>query len=133
MLVLTTLWYISSQNTIVSFLEYWFVAKNLSNFVSIPWKLSNRNNSNLYLWFPLHFGISYHGVFLEWWNTTKSLSTNWQCFSFWFDVKIAKMCKKFNSHSGFLRADQDRAKNCYRMCWIGGPILQLAQKSNVRF
>ena len=39
------------------------------------------------------------------------------------------MCKKFNSHDGFLRADQGRAKNCCQIGWIGCPILQVAQKA----
>ena len=40
----------------------------------------------------------------------------------------AKICKKFNSHDGFLRADQGIAKNCCQIGWIGCPILQVAQK-----
>ena len=51
-------------------------------------------------------GVSklYHGMFLEWWNTTKSLSTNLQCFSCLLDEGNRKnMYKKFNYHGGFLR------------------------------
>ena len=40
---------------------------------------------------------------------------------------------KFNSHDGFLRADQVRAKNCYQIDWIGCHILQVAQKAMVIF
>ena len=32
----------NSQNAIISFNCSWFLAKNLSNFVSLPWKLHNR-------------------------------------------------------------------------------------------
>ena len=56
-------------------------------------------------------------MFLEWWNTTKSLSNIWQHLSCPFDKGTAKICKKFNSHRGFLRADQDRAKNCCQI-WL---------------
>ena len=34
--------YSNSQNSIISFDFSWFLAKNLSNFVSLPWKLHNR-------------------------------------------------------------------------------------------
>ena len=71
-------------------------------------------------------------MFLEWWNTTKSLSNIWQHFScLILDKRTAKICKKFNSHYGFLRTDQGRAKNCCQIGWIGCPILQVAQKTIV--
>ena len=41
------------------------------------------------------------------------------------------MCKKFHSHNGFLWADQEMAKHCCQMGWIGYAILQVAQKANV--
>ena len=34
--------YSNSQNSIISFDYSWFLAKNLSSFVSLPWKLHNR-------------------------------------------------------------------------------------------
>ena len=34
--------YSNSQNSIISFDHSWFLAKNISNFVSFPWKLHNR-------------------------------------------------------------------------------------------
>ena len=43
----------------------------------------------------------------------------------------AKICKKFNPYDGFLRADQDRAKDCRQVGWIGCPILQVAQKAGI--
>ena len=58
-------------------------------------------------------------MFLEWWNTTKNLSKIWQHFSCLLDKGTAKICKKSNSHNGFLRADQDRAKNYCQIGWIG--------------
>ena len=39
---LTPCHYSNSQNSIISFVYSWFLAKNLSNFVSFPWKLHNR-------------------------------------------------------------------------------------------
>ena len=45
-----------------------------------------------------------HGVYLhlEYWNTPKSLCSIWQCFSSLLDEEIAKICKKLNSHDGYL-------------------------------
>ena len=34
--------YTNSQNSMISFDCSWFLAKNLSSFVSLPWKLHNR-------------------------------------------------------------------------------------------
>ena len=66
----------------------------------------------------------------EWWNMTKFFPI--------FDSIIhanltAKMCKKFNSQDGFLKADQGRAKNCCQIGWIGCLILQVAQKATIGF
>ena len=48
---------------------------------------------------------SLHGMFLEWWNRTKSLSSIWNHFSCLLDQGTPKIWKKLNSHGGFLRAD----------------------------
>ena len=72
-------------------------------------------------------------MFLEWWNITKSLSNIWQRFWCLLDKGTAKICKNFNSHDGFLRADQGRAKNCCQIGRIGCPILQVAHKATLRF
>ena len=39
---LTAPHYTNSQNSMITFDYSWFLAKNLSNFVSLPWKLHNR-------------------------------------------------------------------------------------------
>ena len=36
-----------SQNLVISFEYSWFLTKNLSNFVSLPWKLQNRYCHNV--------------------------------------------------------------------------------------
>jgi len=41
---------------------------------------------------------------------------------------LQKYAKK-KIHDGFFMADQDRAKKCCWMGWIGCPILQVAQKA----
>ena len=41
-------------------------------------------------------------MFLEWWDTTKSLSNIWKHFSRLLDERIAEMREKFNYHNGFL-------------------------------
>ena len=90
------------------------------------------------IWKNLSFSLTYLEVFYkdcgsshnfltlikEWWNMTKFFPI--------FDSIIhanltAKMCKKFNSQDGFLKADQGRAKNCCQIGWIDCPILQIAQ------
>ena len=43
---LTACHYSNSQNLVISFEYSWFLAKNLSNFVSLPWKLHNRKCHN---------------------------------------------------------------------------------------
>ena len=73
-----------------------------------------------------------HSGFLEHWNSQKSVCNIWQRFSCLLDEEIPKIWKKLNSHGGFLRADQGRAKMCCQMGWIGCAILQVAQKAIVR-
>ena len=43
---LTAPHYSNFQNLVISFEYSWFLAKNLSNFVSLPWKLHNRECHN---------------------------------------------------------------------------------------
>ena len=40
--------YSNSQNLIISFDNSWFLVKDLSNFVSLPWKLHNRYCHNVH-------------------------------------------------------------------------------------
>jgi hypothetical protein len=58
-----------------------------------------------------------HGMFIVYRveNTTKILSNIPQFFSCLLDEGITKICKKFDSHDGFLRADQDGAKIAAKM------------------
>ena len=44
-----------------------------------------------------------HGMFLEHWNSQKSVSNIWPRFSCLLDEEIPKLWKKLNSHDGFLR------------------------------
>ena len=48
---------------------------------------------------------TYHGMFLEWWNRTKSLSSILHHFWRLLDLGISKVWKKLNSRGGSLRAD----------------------------
>ena len=63
-----------------------------------------------------------HCWYIEPRNREKSLRLIWQRFSCLLDEGIPKICKKLNSHGGFLRADQGRAKMCCQMGWIGCAI-----------
>ena len=61
-------------------------------------------------------------------NARKQAKNSFQHLTtFFISSMITKICKKFNSHDGFLRADQDRAINCCQMSWNGYSILQVAQ------
>ena len=44
-------------------------------------------------------------------------------------MRLQNYVIKFNSHDGFLRKNQDRAKKCCYMSWIGCDILQVAEKA----
>ena len=57
-----------------------------------------------------HF-ISLHSGFLEHWNSQKSLCNIWQRFSCLLDEGIPKICKKLNSHGGFLSYLQNSTAN----------------------
>ena len=48
---LTALHYSNFQNLVISFEYSWFLAKNLSNFVSLPWKLHNRECHTQQSWY----------------------------------------------------------------------------------
>ena len=84
------------------------------------------------LWYPVIFTGSLQGristqgdacnLYRErvcsvvWWNTAKSLCNILHHFSCLLHEKISKICKKFNSHDGFLWADQEEAKDW--MCFL---------------
>ena len=75
---LTAPHYSNFQNFLISFEYSWFLAKNLSNFVSLPWKLQNRYCHNS----PSPLDIA--DVFCEW---TPS-STWW----WWRQIYLSNAC-----------------------------------------
>jgi hypothetical protein len=82
----------------------------------------------------LSYSITTHSMFLEWWNTTKSLFNIWQHFSCLFDKGTAKICKNFSSNDSFLRADQGRGKIAVRLAGLAVLSCRyVAQKATVRF
>ena len=58
-----------------------------------------------------------HGMFLEWWNTTKFFSTIWHHFSCLLDAGIAKLCKKLISHGCFLSYLKDVWQQFFALPW----------------
>ena len=70
-------------------------------------------------------------MFLEWWNTTKSLSTIWKCFSCLLDEGIAKICNKLKCHSGFLSYLEDRTANPANLAAIICHVLICPKKAIV--
>ena len=52
-----------------------------------------------------------HRGFLEHWNIQKSVCNIWQRFSCLLNEEIPKICKKFNSHYGFLSYLQNSTAN----------------------
>ena len=71
------------------------------------------------IWQVRVLAFTAHRGFLEHGNGQKSVCNIWQHFLCLLDEGIPKIWKKLNSHGGFLRADQGRAKMCCRMGWIG--------------
>ena len=72
--------------------------------------------------------VSSHGIFLEWRNTTKSLSNIWQYFSCLLDEGIPKICMKLNSHDGFLSYLQNSTANSAHLAAHFCPALVCPQK-----
>ena len=68
-------------------------------------------------------------MFLEWRNTTKSLSNIWQFFSCPLDEGIPKICKKLNSHDGFLSYLQNSTANSAHLAAHFCPALVCPQKA----
>jgi hypothetical protein len=54
---LTARHYSNSQSSIISLDYSWFLAKNLSKFVSLPWKLHNRYCQS---WYKVDFAVFCH-------------------------------------------------------------------------
>ena len=65
----------------------------------------------------ISLSFTFHGMFLEWWNTTKSLSTIWQRFSSLLDEVIAKYARNWNVLEAF-----------WATCKIGQPIQPIWQQ-----
>ena len=84
---------------------YWFLGKNLSNFVYLPWKFNNRNNSNLY-WTKISCWVWIVGLYLCRIHFTllpflcsvfkRSLQTTWTL------LNIKLFSSKINFFSNFL-------------------------------
>ena len=73
-----------------------------------------------------------HGIFLEWWNRTKSFSSIWQLFSCLLDEGIPKIWKKLNCHDGFLSYLQNSTANSAHLAANFCPALVCPQKATVR-
>ena len=71
------------------------------------------------------FFMTLHSMFLELWNTWKSLYYLTIIFISILDEGIVEIRKKFNSHDGLLRADQDGVKTFLPNGLNGCPILQV--------
>ena len=84
--------------------------RNYPHLLQPPIPHMGPNNMLNILLAPLkNSNITHHGMFLECRNTTKSL----------FQNLIGNICMNLNSHHGFLRADQDKAKLLpYALDWL---------------
>ena len=65
--------YSNSQNLVISFEYSWFLAKNLPNFVSLPWKLHNRKCHNMYY-------VCMCKIFGHFWGGRGQKWMGWNCF-----------------------------------------------------
>ena len=105
---------------------------NLLSFASKSFFLSMRK----IIWFnsqkPKNWGhvehhklqiVTFHSMFLECWNAAKILCNIWHYFSCQLDEGIAKICKKFNFHDGFWRADCKIHQKLLLCIWAGLAVL----------
>ena len=72
-------------------------------------------HNNFWLIVQPQLGLQRHGMFLEWWNTTKSLSTIWR-FSCLLDEGIAEICKKLKSHGATCKIGSSPSGNNFLPC-----------------
>ena len=70
-----------------------------------------------------------HRGFLEHWNSQKSVSNIWQCFSYLLDEGIPKIWKQLNSHDGFLSYLQNSTANSAHLAAHFCPALDCPQKA----
>ena len=78
---LTAPHYSNFQNLVISFEYSWFLAKNLSNFVSLPWKLHNRKCHNVQsAWFKIWKK--------EYWNNQHFFLVYIQNFAHYSRIKV---------------------------------------------
>ena len=76
--------------------------------------------------------IAKHRGFLEHWNSQKSVCNIWERFSCQLDEGIPKICKKLNSHDGFLSYLQNSTANSAHLAAHFCPALVSPQKVTVR-
>ena len=83
---LTAPHYSNFQNLVISFEYSWFLAKNLSNFVSLPWKLHNRECHNVYFPMVYHTFIWNHVS----WHSRVLNMTHFQLFAWFGKILLVK-------------------------------------------
>ena len=76
--------------------------------------------------------VPFHRGFLGHWNSQKSVCNVWQRFSCLLDEGIPKICKKLNSHDGFLSYLQNSTANSAHLEAHFCPALVCPQKATVR-
>ena len=86
----------------------------------------------LFYFFTCIFLMRWHSGFLEHWNSKKSVCNIWQRFSCLLDEGIPKICKKLNSHDGFLSYLQNSTANSAHLAAHFCPALVCPQKATVR-
>ena len=96
---LTPCHYSNSQNLVISFEYSWFLVKNLSNFLSLPWKLHNRYCHNMNAppkIFSTHYATDCcNNMALQWWKGRSDFVS-----SLWYVVaraKIRSCCQQLDS------------------------------------
>ena len=107
--------YSNSQNLVISFEYSWFLAKNLSNFVTLAWKLHNRKchilqPCSFLTIFSKFFLIKFHVVVLLNWAIISSQYFSPLYFAI-FDSKIFKIqifCFTFHTTNFNVKSDKSQ-------------------------
>ena len=123
---------IASLATFVQFFTFWNrIIKGFKSFKKGQKMLKKITEKilSLLIWI---ISIAIHGMFLEWRNTAKSLSNIWQYFSCLLDERIPKICKKLNSHDGFLSYLQNSKANSAHLAADFCPALVCPQRALMR-
>ena len=117
--LLTPPHYTNLQNSMISFDYSWFLAKNLSNFVSLSWKLHNRYCHNLHLykyctWAATLIALpALSGAYL-----ISFMTHSMYVITLKYDVRTLFAFKWMQMYSPLVQVQIKICNSCFRLCNI---------------